>query len=54
MRGVARRLDDESAEIEVARKLARRDALFEHRRNTRLEIRKNVHSFVKLVEVARV
>ena len=54
MRGVARRLDDEAVEIEIARQFAGGGPLFEHRRNVRLEIRKNVHSFVKLAEGARV
>ena len=43
VRGLARRLDDEAAEIEVARQLARRDALLEQRGNARLEIGENVH-----------
>ncbi len=45
MRGLARRLDDEAAEIE--RRAASSPAaiwLFQQRRNTRLEIRKNIHS----------
>ena len=48
MRGVARRLDDEAVEIEIAWKFAGRDPLFELAVKTRLEIRKNVHSFVNL------
>ena len=43
MGGLARRLDDEAAEIKVARQLARRDPLFEQSRRCALEVSENVH-----------
>ncbi len=43
MRRLARRLDDEAAEIEVARQFPGRDPLFEQPRDARLEVGENVH-----------
>ncbi len=40
---LAWRLDDEAAEIEVARQFSRRDPLFEQARDARLEVGENIH-----------
>src|ERR1700684_351014 len=40
---LARRLDDEAAEIEVARQFSRRYPLFEQARDARLEVGENIH-----------
>jgi hypothetical protein len=40
---LARRLNDETAKIEVARQFSRRDPLLEHGGDTRLELGENVH-----------
>ena len=45
MGGVARRLDDETREVEALRQVARRDPLLDQRRHARLEVRKNVHLY---------
>ncbi len=43
VRGLARRLDEEAAEVEVARQFSRRDALLDQPGDTRLEVGENVH-----------
>ena len=48
MRRIARRLDDEAAEIEIGAAAARGDPLFEQTRDARLEIGENVHEFLTL------
>ena len=42
---LARRLDDEAAEIELRRQFARRDPFLDEPGDAPLKIRKNVHGF---------
>ena len=44
MRGLARRLDHEAAEVEIARQVSRRDPFLDQPGDARLEVGENVHS----------
>ena len=41
--GVAGRLDDEAAKVEIARQISRRDPFLKQPDDARLEVRENVH-----------